>query len=96
MGSKWAELPEKTTNGLGWVGRKVVENNVCPMRMGWAGLKPAQPAHCPTLVRTKIRAMTLTVNSQCIRLIFIGSDGLWYYFGSGRCNLDSIIKKNSQ
>jgi hypothetical protein len=50
MGSKWAELPEKITNGLGWVGRKVVENNVCPMGMGWAGLKPAQPAHCPTLL----------------------------------------------
>ena len=50
MGSKWAELPEKITNGLGWVGRKVVENNVCPMGMGWAGLKPAQPAHCPTQV----------------------------------------------
>ena len=50
MGSKWAELPEKITNGLGWVGRKVVENNICPMEMGWAGLKPAQPAHCPTLI----------------------------------------------
>ena len=50
MGSKWAELPDKITNGLGWVGRKVVENNVCPMGMGCAGLKPAQPAHCPTLL----------------------------------------------
>ena len=63
MGSKWAELPEKTTNGLGWVGRKVVENNVCTMRMGWAGLKPAQSAHCPTLEEER------SLNSRILQMM---------------------------
>ena len=54
MGSKWAEWPEKITNWLGWVGRKVVENNVCPMGMGWAQTSSASPLPNPGSLHNKL------------------------------------------